>query len=292
MRRGVTLLEVLVVVGILAVLVGLLLPVIQKVREVAGVTRSSNNLRQIALAVSQFATDHESRLPRLTPRENGEQVFIAALPYLEQTPLYSWLTGQIPITAGSPDNVVNQTVRVYLNPLDPSTLDVPSNYVTGVSVTSYACNAQVFAGRPQLPKSIPDGLAQTIFFTEHYGWRCGGVQFYYRDESSTSRLAASFPSGRPSFADGGPRIQKGRNPGDFYPLPLGSPAVSTAPEGVTFQLRPASADCDPRLPNSSTTRGLQVALGDGSVRVLSPGITPAVFWGAVTPAGGEATQLE
>jgi prepilin-type N-terminal cleavage/methylation domain-containing protein len=64
MRRGVTLLEVLVVVGILAVLVGLLLPVIQKVREVAGVTRSSNNLRQIALAVSQFATDHESRLPR------------------------------------------------------------------------------------------------------------------------------------------------------------------------------------------------------------------------------------
>src|SRR5262245_34280969 len=46
-------------------------------------------------------------------------------------------------------------------------------------------------------------------------------------------------------------------------------------------------DCDPRLPNASSTHGLQIGVADGSVRPLAPATSPIVIWGMVTPSGGE-----
>lgn len=69
-------------------------------------------------------------------------------------------------------------------------------------------------------------------------------------------------------------------PGDYAPMTSGHPPV-------TFQLRPSIDDCDPRQPNASSSSGLQVGLADGSVRTIRHGVDPKVFWGAVTPAGGE-----
>ena len=76
-------------------------------------------------------------------------------------------------------------------------------------------------------------------------------------------------------------------PGDHAPVTSGDPPVSTSAPGVTFQLRPSLDDCDPRQPNASSSSGLQVGMADGSVRIVRHGIDPKVFWGAVTPAGGE-----
>jgi prepilin-type N-terminal cleavage/methylation domain-containing protein len=292
MRKGLSLIEFLVAIAILAVLMALLLPAIQKAREAALTHESLNNLRQITLATANVAGHNENRLPSLNPGHSEMQVFVSLLPFLERAALYDWLTGRTPV-ANYTQNPINQTCRTFLNPLDPSTAPVPAGFeLSGVTISSYACNAQVFTGRPRVDATFSDGLSTTILFTEHYGWNCGGEQFHYPTQAARPRYDP-IGIGRASFADGGPLVGRGRNNcGDYYPMTSGDPPVSVAEGGRTFQLRPALADCDPRLPNSSSSRGLQVAMADGSVRIIAPSISPAVFWGAVTPRGGEAISLD
>jgi prepilin-type N-terminal cleavage/methylation domain-containing protein/prepilin-type processing-associated H-X9-DG protein len=89
-RRGFTLIELLVVVAIIAILIGLLLPAVQKVREAAARLQSQNNLKQIGLAVHNFESA-EQRLPAANYSATGSGVFSTLyspftdiLPYIEQ----------------------------------------------------------------------------------------------------------------------------------------------------------------------------------------------------------------
>jgi hypothetical protein len=131
-----------------------------------------------------------------------------------------------------------------------------------------------------------DGLSQTIWLAEHYAWNCNGTTFLF-----ACGIASHWTIQPATFAHGG-SIYGRPAPGDYYPITSGNPPTSVAADGKTFQVRPTISECDPRLPNASSARGLQVAFGDGSVRILAPGIAPAVFWGAVTPHGGEVIALD
>ena len=151
-----------------------------------------------------------------------------------------------------------------------------------------------------MPKSLlnglPDGLSNTIFFTEHYR-NCRGVGFELFTIGTGGRYGPAgggYMATAPTFADFG---YSDRSPGrfpdiDFYPITSGSPPRSIAAGGVTFQSRPSIAECDPRMPNAASSRGLQVCMGDGCVRTIREGITPVVFWGAVTPGGGEVVSVD
>jgi prepilin-type N-terminal cleavage/methylation domain-containing protein len=273
-RTGFTLLELLIVIAILAVLLGLLLSAVQQAREAALRTRSANNLRQIVLALQTFAGDHENRLPSIdgnpeSPNVN-QSLLVAILPYIDQAnidPNYQQRGRKYP-----------ESVKLYLSPADPTISKAPPGG------SSYAANAQVFHGSPRLPTTYVDGTANTIAFAEHYAWDCHGAGFHYAIRIPDATVH------RATFADGGPNVDSYANCGDIFPVTAGSPPASqgVAPR-LTFQVAPVPIwdNCNPEVANTPHRAGMLVALGDGSVRILSPGMSPATYWGAVTPASGE-----
>lgn len=95
LRAGFTLIELLVVMAIIAILLGLLMPAVQQVREAASRAHCANNLKQIGLAVHQFHNQHKSLPSSRDTLKEGHPWSWQLLPNLEQQNLYDqWRHGQ------------------------------------------------------------------------------------------------------------------------------------------------------------------------------------------------------
>lgn len=166
---GFTLIEVLVVISIIGILIGLLLPAVQRVREAADRTQSLNNLKQMALATLLCNDTHNllppgvGWFPRQTgnpgPPSNQGTVFYFLLPFLEQDAIYRTTKGaSYTATDGSGQPAV---VPTFLAPGDPS---LPRNGLVTTSIAgvpgplgaiSYAANGYVFSGDNAINDSNP-----------------------------------------------------------------------------------------------------------------------------------------
>lgn len=154
-RKGLSVIELIVAVAIIATLVGLLLPAIQKIRSAAIRTKSMNNLRQIDVAMHSFAASSEGALPGI-----DTAVLLQLLPYLDG--------GEAAMNRWRSNLGGNIDMAVFLDPADPTLLSPQYQPDYGLPIgnrSSYVANAVALAGRPILPSSFPDGVSNTIAFT-------------------------------------------------------------------------------------------------------------------------------
>jgi prepilin-type N-terminal cleavage/methylation domain-containing protein len=298
---GFTLIELLVVISIIAILIGLLLPAVQKVREAAARSKSQNNLQQLCLGTVAMADSNNQVLPPTvgyypqvtgqpsnqtgTPGATMGTVFFFVLPYIEQgnaqTVVAAQATGNsrfcsfgVPIFAG-PGDISSS----YPAPLDATNV----RYETGYAPNEWVFSTKSFPSSPntdhvqisptpplaQLPRSVPDGLSNTIFFAEKYascGSNPGSVAEFYWGEP----FGACSQVGAPGANGSVPA---------FYSVSAGfqvqPPYNNMSPTGVTCN------SCQLQAPWVS---GIIVGLGDGSVRNVSASISTSTWAFAVWPA--------
>src|SRR4051794_13794596 len=123
-RRGFTLVELLVVIAIIAMLIGLLLPAVQKVREAANRSVCQNNLHQLALATHHYELVHQKMPQYFNNTIQDSSWFISLMPYLEQGNMFEALHAEAKAATGTyvppTPAVYDYTGCTWIPPVPPS----------------------------------------------------------------------------------------------------------------------------------------------------------------------------
>ncbi|MCI0458496.1 MAG: DUF1559 domain-containing protein [Gemmataceae bacterium] len=297
-RRGFTLIELLVVIAIIAILIGLLLPAVQKVREAAQRSQCQNNLKQIGLAMHSYH-DAKKKLPPgngyLAPRMHRSWC-VLLLPYLEQTAIYKGINlnvSQLNTTVGpsglSNRQLIQQNLAIVLCPADgaaatPRTRTDDARSIV-LALTSYASNVgdhrnATGTGAPGFPNygngsnlsTNTRGVITRYNYSASFGEILDGL-------SNTFCIGEVVPAwcnwqdwGHQSFATTA-HPPNHRN----AELAAGTLASSNAAETIVFR--------------SLHTGGVNFLLCDGSVHFVSDTINGVTYRALASRSGGEPVSI-
>ena len=284
-RAGLTILEVLVVISVLALLAALILPAIQKSRSAARGLSCQNNLRQLMLATEAFVAANES-YPCLfgTPLHNG--VHVQLLPYLEQRPLADQIAAD-DLPGGSSKDLV----EVYLCPDDPARgsdkhwQPTSYGYNTGSGLDGWP-HLGPFAANTIRPRNVKDGFGTTAAFAEiapkressRRLWRLRLNVFTTPPEEVAPACDALVESTAESHG----HLLRG----------VGWPTANIFAAGYNHTLPPNRRSCFLTSPNSDRSYSsfpashnaasphqgaIHTAFLDGSVRTISNAVSPPVW---------------
>ena len=169
-RPGFGLFQLLVVLAIIALLIGMLLPAVQKVRQSAARAQSSNNLKQLALSVHNYASTYCNKLPPGIDDKNYSALF-QLLPFIEQEALYKAIDKTVDSDDKANAKFRKMTVKTFLSPLDAVNETDPSGgtnyFAMAGSKMSIRENDGLFCGDNKFTiGNIPDGTSNTVLFVE------------------------------------------------------------------------------------------------------------------------------
>lgn len=297
-KAGFTLVELLVVIAIIGILIALLLPAVQSAREAARRMQCSNNLKQIALALHNYAAAQREHFPIGSPGPVEHGVFSALLPYLEQQAIYNELdlTGKTRTTMQEPHRYTS--IPAYLCPSWPHG-PVFRNMHNGLQNGAVTTYQGVAGAYPTVPPVTEAGTGcGDIPKNGVFGWGFPRRMGEVRDGLSNTLALAEFVqidlkagSGTMSFEN---------PPGNVRSWVFGATSTGLCSYAFKVAVHPLNSQFDRvadgvsfnHLPfGSYHPGGGHFAAADGSVHFLSDSVSFDLYRQLMTVDGGEPASI-